>query len=318
MGPILELEITTYLMDRAEGEIAQLLAVQIHSLRDQLEHIERTIKKSVSSKRLQKNHGKDFILEFDDCAPLLVGLSESMRRTGTVPSDKRARKHGERRRRRRHTADQSSTGSSDSLPTSTSGSSQQTASSTDCSSVQTMPILTVQMSRSHHVPPIPQFPSFPRSRQTPQSPRMTEIAQAPEATQTPTSDRYIDIGSSIGGGWIKDPGEPNAPPHKINSIMDPRVPDNYISFVRAEELRLQIKELEQDDAHHPSQSTETNNRAGRVIGKVSGIEWRQKRNSKPIMVDFWVTTLHPSRMNEQLVFGTEFEKRLQRIAGMER
>jgi hypothetical protein len=276
------------------------------------------VKKAVRSKRLEKNHGKDFIAEFEDCATLLVGLSESMRRTGTVPTEKRARRHGERKRRRRHTSDQSSTSSRDSLSTSTSGSSQQTASSTDGSSIQTTPILNVRMSRSYHRPPRQQFPPFPQSRQNPQPPHMTEISQTPEVTQTPTSDRYVDIGSSVEGGWIRDPGEPNVPPHKISSITDPRVFGNYISFVKAEELGLQIKELEPDDAHHPSQSTETNNRVGRVIGKVSGIEWRQKRNSKPIIVDFWVTKLHPSRMTEQLIFGTEFVKKLRRVSEMER
>ncbi|KAL6916355.1 hypothetical protein FSHL1_007803 [Fusarium sambucinum] len=275
MGPILELEITTYLMDRAEGEIAQLLAVQIHSLRDQLEQTERTVKKSVRSKQLQKNHGKDSIPEFEDCATLLVGLSESMRRTGTVPSDKRSRKHGERRRRRRHTSDQSSTGSSDSLSTVTSGSSQQTASSIDCSSVQTTPIFTAfRVSHRYQERPISQSPLL---RPTPRTPHMTQIAHAPEVTQTPTSDRYIDIGSSIEGGWVRDPGDANAPPHKINLILDPNVFGNYISFVKADELRLQIKELEPDDAHHPSQSAETNNRVGRVIGKVSGIPYQLMR-----------------------------------------
>ncbi|CAG1970443.1 unnamed protein product [Fusarium graminearum] len=315
MGPVLELEITTYLLDRAEGEIADLLKVQVHSLRDQLEHTERAVNKAVRSKRLQKNHGKDFITEFEDCATLLVGLSESMRRTGTVPSYNKERKHGERRRRRRHASSQSSS-SRDSRSTSTYGSSQQTQTTTDCSSVETAPMFTsYRVSYTHHAPPTPPIHIQPsvQSRQTPPMPRTTQIARTPElSTQTSINDRQTEVGRQIEGGWIRVFGEPDAPPIKINATIDPRVFGNYIQFPTAQQLNLEIEELEQDDAHHSSQSREFNNCVGRVMGKVLGIEWRETRHSKPIMVDFWVTDRYFSNMTEKLILGNEFAKRLHR------
>ncbi|CAF3471447.1 unnamed protein product [Fusarium graminearum] len=315
MGPVLELEITTYLLDRAEGEIADLLKVQVHSLRDQLEHTERAVNKAVRSKRLQKNHGKDFITEFEDCATLLVGLSESMRRTGTVPSYNKERKHGERRRRRRHASSQSSS-SRDSRSTSTSGSSQQTQTTTECSSVETAPMFTsYRVPYTHHAPPTPPIHIQPsvQSRQTPPMPRTTQIARTPElSTQTSINDRQTEVGRQIEGGWIRVFGEPDAPPIKINATIDTRVFGNYIQFSTAQQLNLEIEELEQDDVHHPSQSREFNNCVGRVMGKVSGIEWRETRHSKPIMVDFWVTDRYFSNMTEKLILGNEFSKRLHR------
>ncbi|UZP39221.1 hypothetical protein NXS19_007037 [Fusarium pseudograminearum] len=326
MGPILELEITTYLLDRAEGETADLLRVHVHSLRDQLGHAERTLNKVVRSKRLQKNHGEDFVAEFEDCATLLVGLSESVRRTGTVPSYNRERKHGERRRRRRHASSQSSSSRdsrsiSTSGSTSTSGSSQQAPTTTDCSSVETAPMFTsYRVSDTHHAPPTPPLHIQPsvQSRQTPQTPHMTQIAHTLESsTQTSTNNRSTDVGRQIEGGWIRVFGKSDAPPLKINATIDPRVFGNYIQYPTAQQLNLEIEELDQHDVHHPSRSREINNRVGRVMGKVLGIEWRETRHSKPIMVDFWVTDRYFSSMTGKLIFGNEFAKRLHRSTEIE-
>lgn len=144
---------------------------------------------------------------------------------------------------------------------------------------------------------------------------MTQIAQIPEpSTQTSTNDKYTDVGRQIEGGWTRVFGEPDAPPIKINATIDPRVFGNYIQFPTAQQLNLEIEELEQDDVHHPSQSREFNNRVGRVMGKVLGMEWRETRYSKPIMVDFWVTDTYLSNMTEELILGNEFARRLHRSA----
>jgi hypothetical protein len=177
--------------------------------------------------------------------------------------------------------------------------------------IQTTPVFhTSHASRISHVFPIPQSSEPPESSQTPQTPQTPQTHQTP---QTPPNDRHIYIAPSI-QGWIKGPGESNEPSFVSNATINLRISDNYISIVRANLLYLKIEDLEEHDAHHPSQLRQNNNPVGRVMGKVSGIEWRQRRHSKPIAVDFWVTELYSNRMAEQLIFGNKFVKRLRRIA----
>ncbi|RGP81236.1 hypothetical protein FLONG3_618 [Fusarium longipes] len=304
IGPILELEIMTYLYEKtqAETEIASVLEIHIHSLHDQLKDAERIVQRMSRGRKLKESY-KDFGTESQDYGKLLVGLSKSMRQTGNVPIDIRPQKSGQRRRRHKNSSALSAT-SLDSRLFWTWESSQISHTSRS-SPNRTPPILHVsRVTHTRRLPHTASIASVTPPRQTdpiPQSPRIPEPSQTLADTQ-------------LMGGWTKDPRELNEASPISSATVSPHISGNYISVAKAHQLSLNIRALEQHDAHRLSQSSQNENGIGRVIGKVFGIEWRQKRHSTPIVVDFWVTERYSDTTVEDPIFGSEFAQKLKRIA----
>jgi hypothetical protein len=81
---------------------------------------------------------------------------------------------------------------------------------------------------------------------------------------------------------------------------------NYVSVKTATQLGLDIQELDPGEHSHTHDGAHERIMPGKVIGKVTGVGWREAGWRKPIPVEFLVKDSYRGRMYEHVAFGMIF------------
>jgi hypothetical protein len=91
-----------------------------------------------------------------------------------------------------------------------------------------------------------------------------------------------------------------------NATIDQHGSFNYISVKTANQLDLDIQELDPDEPSHTHSGSHEMILPGKVIGKVTGVGWRRAGRAKIIPVEFLVKDSYRGRMREHVAFGMIF------------
>ncbi|KAF5989218.1 hypothetical protein FCOIX_76 [Fusarium coicis] len=143
-------------------------------------------------------------------------------------------------------------------------------------------------------PQIPDTPATPQSPDVPKSPRIDTSARtvgSREGVVQAIKGHIINNGKAI--------------PVK-SAMIDYLGSYNYISVKTATQLGLDIQELDPGEHSHTHDGAHERILPGKVIGKVTGVEWRKAGWSKSIPVEFLVKDSYRGGMYELVAFGMIF------------
>ncbi|KAF5539802.1 hypothetical protein FPHYL_12191 [Fusarium phyllophilum] len=283
--PIIRIEIDKYMLNKSSGKVAQCLKQEI-----QLEIVEEQL---------------DTVGEpdFEAAMKPLLRLAQSVRRSSST------------RRAKGAPAGQRSPVPDEAFPSSPLSQTPRPSSHSRPPSPHSLPVpseaplevtkhtsSTSESSRPHSAAPSPSSQT-PDTPSTPQTPNILE-APKPEKINTPAhvSDSRNGVIRAIQGHIIN---HGKVIPVK-SAMIDYLGSFNYISVKTANQLGLDIQELDPGEPSHTHDGAHEKILPGKVIGKVTGVGWRRSGWGKAIPVEFLVKDSYRGGMYEHVAFGMIF------------
>ncbi|EXL42130.1 hypothetical protein FOCG_15478 [Fusarium oxysporum f. sp. radicis-lycopersici 26381] len=259
--PIIGLEINRYLLKKSSGEVAECLKQEIKSLKGQLKLVEKQYQ-SVMKEPWSSINGES---DFETATKSLFYLSQSVRRTSSTPQPDRAPAD-----RRSPVPEETYLSPAPSnTPQPSPGSRRQKPHSVPVPREAPSEVTRHTSSSPESSRPYSAVPSSsPKTSDTPPTP------QSPDAPKSLRIDTSTRAGGSRGGivraiqGHIINHGKEI--PVK-NATIDQHGYFNYISVKTANQLDLDIQELDPDEPSHTHSGSHEMILPGKVIGKVTGL-----------------------------------------------